>query len=222
MALRSVLLVLALVVISMSGKPVHSQTPMPSPANADQIRSFLNSDSFKIIIHRAFAATPAAVFQICPAMVSNGSSIRIVTPITFFADGKTPNGGYWKQSFPVSGCGDDIILNFFFLVTPDGKIVTSGALPGTTNADLRLQQGAMVFAKGSASLTLKDEHCEDFVVKNTKFESYLSINSVNSNSRPWTETWTVSGCNHVIDVPMRFTPDATGTGIHADPGIAKR
>jgi hypothetical protein len=203
-------------------RPAYSQTQAP---DQNQLRAFFNSDSYKGVIHKAFAAIPPAVFQICPGMVSNSSSLGIIKPISFGADG-APNAGLWKQSFPVSGCGDDVILNFIFSANADGKINSAAALPGTTRANMTLQRDGLFYANIGAAVAVKD--CKNFVVKNTKFEGYgLAKPSTpdpgpNARFRPWWETWTMFGCNHAIDVPMDFTPDATGTNILQVPGTVRQ
>jgi hypothetical protein len=148
--------------------------------------------------------------------VSNGSTVSIARPIIFGEDG-IPNAGLWKQSFPVSGCGNDTILNIFFSAGADEKINTIIGLSGTTHTDLMLQRDTLLYANTGAAIIAKD--CKTFEVKNTKFEGYGLPNpetpdpGVASRFRPWWETWIMTGCGRTIAVPLDFIPDATGTRI---------
>ena len=149
----------------------------------------------------------------------------ILKPISFGKDG-FPNSGEWKQSFPVSGCGNDTILNFYFSANADEKINTIIGLPGTTHTGTVLGRDAVSYANLGASLVVKD--CKAFDVKNTRFEAYgapkppVPDPGPGHPRRPWWETWTMTGCGRTVDVPIDFVPDETGTRIIQPGGATER
>ena len=65
------------------------------------------------LINRALAQIPLAIFHKCPTLVSTNSRTFVLRPVNFGVDGY-PNGGLWKQTFPVNGRGNNTILNFYF------------------------------------------------------------------------------------------------------------
>jgi hypothetical protein len=196
----------------------HAQTPAES-----QFQAFTASDFYRSLVGRAIGQLPPSVFQRCPTLVSNGSRVAVLKPIQFGSDG-FPTDGAWRQSFPVSGCGNDTMLNFYFFATPEKKINTVVGVPGTTHADVTLQRDAVQFADLGAGRALKST-CSEFNVRNTRFEAYDLAKPPTPDPgpdtllRPWWETWTVIGCGKIIDVPIDFAPDGTGTRI-IQPGDA--
>jgi hypothetical protein len=210
--LRVTLIVLAPVLAAI-GPMANAQTPT---SNVDLFRAFIASDFHKGLILRAIDGVPPAVFEKCPSLVSNSSRITPLKPVTFGASG-LPNSGLWKESFPVSGCGDDTILNFYFTAGKDEKINTIIGIPRTTRGDPVLQRDAVLYANMGAQLVARD--CKKFDVKSARFEAYGLPDPPSPDPgpsvrfRPWWETWTVVGCGHVIDVPLDFTPDDKGVRI---------
>lgn len=134
--------------------------------------------------------------------------------------------GLWRQSFPVSGCGNDTSLNFFFSAGADEKINTVVAIPGETIADLTLQRDGLIYANFGALLVAKD--CKTFEVKNTRFEGFgipnppIADPGPDQHLRPWWETWTMTGCGRTIDVPLDFVPGEKGTQIIQPGGAVER
>ena len=141
-----------------------SQTADPS-----RFQQFLASDFHKGLVSRALSLIPTDVFQTCPDLKSSASRIAVTQPVTFGQDGRMHSGAWWER-FPVSGCGNDTVLNIYFAVTPDSKINTTTGNPGTTRADLFLQHDALQYAYQAAGAQAKD--CSHFDVKDTRFEGY--------------------------------------------------
>lgn len=191
---------------------IRSQAQAPDT----KLQAFTRTNFYTGLINRALAPIPASVFKKCPTLVSKGSTVTVLRPASFGADG-FPNAGVWKQSFPVSGCGNDTILNLYFSATADEKINTIIGVPGETRADLTLQRDALVYARIGAGLAAKD--CKVFEPINSKFEGFgVSDSSIpdpgpTSRFRPWWETWSMTGCGHTIDLPLDFVPDKKGTQI---------
>jgi hypothetical protein len=190
-----------------------------------RLQTLTRSQSYQELVKRVLAVLPAAVFQRCPGLVSSESTVTVLKPV-FFAKSGNPNAGSWKQDFPVSGCGNDTVLHIYFTATADEKINAIVGLPGSTHADLTLQGNAVRYARMGAMHVVKD--CNDFDVRNTKFESYGLADRATPDPgpeksfRPWWETWTIVACGQIIDVPIDFVPDDTGTTIIQPGGVIKR
>jgi len=185
-------------------------------AETAAFKKFIFSDAHKGLINRAISSLPQAIFRTCPTLVSNGSQITVIKPVTIAASG-FPNKGAWRESFPVSGCGNDTILNFYFTADSNEKINTLIAFPGTTRADLVLQDDAYKYA--SVGLVIAGKPCKKFYVKDTKFGGFDSVNPTATDLGPgeryrrWHETWTFAGCDRTFIVPISFLPSTKGTTV---------
>lgn len=146
---------------------------------------------------------------------------RVVQPVAFDPNGRMNSGAWWER-FPVSGCGNDTVLNIYFTVSRDSKVNTTTGNPGTTRADLALQHDALPYALLAANARTKE--CNHFDVKDTRFEAYglkrppTPDPGASDRLRPWWETWTVIGCGHTYEVPLNFIPHSTGTTIASPVG----
>jgi hypothetical protein len=144
--------------------------------------------------------------------------VTIEQPVAFGGNGQ-PNAGQWRQSFPVTGCGDPVTLSIFFRAEPDGKILSFIGVPGSTIATPVSQRDTLLYVRAAAGLVVKD--CKYMPVKNTRFEGYGLRNPRTEDPgpaaarRPWWETWTLAACGRMVDVPVDFVPDQTGTQITA-------
>jgi hypothetical protein len=183
----------------------------------DKFQKFLSSSSHQGLVDKAVASISKEVFQRCPELKSPPIKIHASKSIEFGPDG-IPNAGSWWERLPVSGCGNDTILNIYFEVAAGGsKINSIVALPGTTRASIILQQDALKFAQ--LGFLKKVTNCNQFIVKNTNFEGFGSTTSPVLNldaaakSQSWRETWTAAGCSRTLDIPMEFFPDGVGTRI---------
>jgi hypothetical protein len=196
--------------------PLHAARAQSADQNA--FKKYINSTEHGRVVAAALQSLPHEIFQRCPKLVAPGSTVTITQPIAM-SDGK-PQAGAWWQRFPVKGCGNDTVLNLYFAVGNDGKVVTNIALPGTTRADLVLQHDALAYAGFGPRMRAKD--CKSLMITNTKFEGFGSHDHPTPNPaagkfQPWWETWTVKGCGHTFSVPMDFAPDASGTQIKQRP-----
>ena len=192
------------------------------------LQTLTRSQSYRELINRTLGELPPTVFQRCPSLVSSGSTVTVVKPVSFAKSGY-PNAGSWRQAFPVSGCGNDTVLHIYFTATADEKINAIVGLPGSTHADLTLQRNAERYARmGAMGAKNVARDCNHFDVRNTKFESYGLAEPATpdpgpgNSFRPWWETWTILACGQLIDVPIDFVPDATGTTIIQPGGVIKR
>jgi hypothetical protein len=190
-----------------------------------QLNQFLQSELLHDLVNDALQHVPPVVFRKCPGLVSEGSTVTVVNPMSFDADGG-PETGAWRMHIPVSGCGNDTSLNIVFSAKPGKYINYTVMLPGDTRADTTLQRDAVMYALAGAKLVAKD--CETIEITNTKFDGFGLTKPPSpgpvaaEDSRPWQETWTLDGCGHRLDVPMQFAPDRHGTQIIQPGGVVER
>ena len=187
------------------------------------LQMFMQSPLHDQLVRDALARFPPDVFQRCPALVSKGSTVHVEEAISVGADG-LPNAGAWKQSFPVSGCGNDTTLNIYFVASSQ-EIRTVIAAPGDTLADPRLQADGLKYAVVAAAQTART--CQRFEITNTRWDGYDRSSAGEPLPAPgakpkvaWNETWTLTGCGMAYDVPMTFVPQTVGTVIGAAPAVA--
>lgn len=202
--------------------PALAQTqaaPAAPPAAAGQLPAFTSSAPYQAMIDNTFATLPPPIFTRCPRLVSNSSTITVLQPVAFFANG-VPSAGAWEQSFPVSGCGNDTTINFYLFVSPaDQKLHTIIGLPGTSPADLTLQQDALNHARLAASALLKS--CTEWLPLDAKFIAYGLTDPAapdpgpGNQNRPWHESWTLMGCHHRVVETIDYVPQPNGTEILA-------
>ena len=187
-ASSSNLLVCAALSLALVSPAAHAQRA----ANA-QLQAFTHTPFYAGLINRGLAVLPPVVFHKCPALRSAGSQVIELSPVTFAQDG-FPITGEWKQRFPVTGCGNDTILNVYFTATTQEKIDTVMGIPGQTRADLRLQQDARRYAVIGATLLAKS--CRQFDILNTEI---VDVERPDPNRQPtqpppWSENWNCSQC----------------------------
>lgn len=180
-------------------------TPVPQPSA--QLQTLVLSSGYQANIQRLFAALPADVFQRCPALIAPASTVSVLSPPAFAADGY-PISGAWKQSFPVRGCGNDTTINIFFEGQPNEKIVSIVAVPGDTHANLTLQADALRYVRVAAQAAAPG--CATPHVRHTRYDGVTD-----TARRAWRETWYVAACGRNVEVPVTFIPDATGTTVTA-------
>ncbi len=183
-----------------------------------QMQRYRSSSVYQLLLQRALAAVSPEVFQHCPGLVSSESTFSVLKTVEFGVDGR-PEKGAWRQSFPVSGCGNDTTLNFTFVATPSERVEISVEVPGETHANLALQRDAFRFAQTTVSPIAKP--CRSFDVTNTKFDGFDASEPSASPSAeatpPWRETWTLIGCGKRYSVRLSFQAHEKGTQIVADP-----
>jgi len=189
---------------------------LPRQAAADEgsaLRAFMSSSYYAGLLHKSLAALPPDEFHLCPTLVSHGSRVTILRPIAYFPNG-FPSSGLWRQSFPVSGCGNDTIVNFYFLAGPGQKISVLIGMPGSTIASILLQSAGRKFTTIAAQRALP--RCRSFDVIDTRFEGYEqpAPNSAPGSApgsavapRPWRESWILVGCGRRYTVPIEFAPN---------------
>ncbi len=194
---------------------------LPGRAYADEgteLKDFMHSDYYEGIVQHALAALPPDVFTECPSLVSDTSEVNVLRPVAFAPNG-FPASGFWRHSFPVSGCGNDTTVNLYFLALPGQKINVLIGVPGATITDLVAQREAKKFAIQAARATAKT--CTTFDVTNTRFDGFgASVPGVAAGAHSWRETWSLAGCGRHYAVPIQFLPSKTGMQIAVPAAVA--
>ena len=198
-------MLIAAILAAIVGIAQQGDTSAPQPS--EQLQALVRSPGYQGNVARLFAALPSDVFQRCATLVSDGSQVTVLTPVSFAADGY-PVSGMWKQSFPVRGCGNDTTINLFFKGQPDEKITSIVAVPGDTHADPTLQRDAVRYAWLGAKAIAPT--CTTPHARHTRYDGV-----VDAKHKAWRETWIVAACGQNVEIPITFTPDATGTTITA-------
>ena len=191
---------------ALSASATVAAAPLDRPP--PELEALVKTAGYQNNVARLFSLLPSDVFQRCPTLVSNGSRVTIIQPVTF-ASGGYPISGLWRQSFPVSGCGNDTTINLFFQGQPTEKVGSIVGIAGATHADLALQRDALRYAV--IAVQAASPKCADAHIRTSSYDG----SGTGKHARAWRETWTVAACGHVFQVPLEFIPDATGTVISA-------
>ncbi|HYM32899.1 MAG TPA: hypothetical protein VEU47_16480 [Candidatus Cybelea sp.] len=151
----------------------------------------------------------------CSSLVfSHTGIVRQTKPVTMRPDG-TPDEGFWGEAIEGKGCGTTKQFNLYTIAAANQPIKVIAAVPGNTHADILLQRDSLQYVFLAAGVAAKD--CKQQVVTEATFGDYeggpLPNALAGPNARPWRETWTVWACGKLLDVPVHYLPDATGTGI---------
>jgi hypothetical protein len=140
------------------------------------------------LVQGALQKVPPVVFQKCSGLVSDKTTLQVLKPMSFNADGG-PKSGAWIVRIPVSGCGNDTTLNIHFSAQAGKNINYTVMLPGDTRADIPLQRDALMYASVGARRLTKD--CEDIEIIDTKFDGFGLSKSpdpdagAQDSKRPW-------------------------------------
>ena len=178
----------------------------------------LTSPEHRAALLRAVHAVEPAGAPACPdANYQTTGAIATLLPPRLDASGKVVQG-VWKESIRAEGCGPSRLLNAMTQVQPDGTLQTTPLLPGTTIADPQLQRDSVQYA--AAGMGSMPPGCNQGEVVDTRYvgldgRSPGTQQPVDASPRAWTELWTLEACGKRAAVTMQFTPDATGTAVHA-------
>jgi hypothetical protein len=176
--------------------------------------AFTHSPAYAALVSHALDSIPPDTFKICPGLKSSGSHISVMGPLQFAENGY-PVAGAWKHSYPVSGCGPDTILNFYFIAKPNQTIDTIIGIPGSTRVGPVLQRDAEAAAIAGATASLQEQGavpCPNYTITNSSFQAFgledppTPDPGASDRFRPWWENWTVAGCGRAFLVPLDFIP----------------
>lgn len=183
-------------------------------ADHEKMQKYLDSEAFAQRLADGLAnATADSMYVPCATFVVKKEARRVffIEDPRFAEDG-VPNAGLWKVETPIEGCGETRQFNLFFIARKDpadaskGKVFFLVGVPGGTMASPQLQKDTVRYAFMGAMLKVRG--CKKFDIIDSRFAGGAA-----GGKAPWMEIWRLRGCGHVVDVPIDYTPDATGTQI---------
>ena len=184
---------------------------------AKQQSNYLSSDAHAAQMRAEVAKLVQAFFKDCGQATDNTSRGYVLQPLAFAPDGKL-TAGYWKETHAVEGCGVTRLFNIYWRVNASGEVKALAALNGSTIADPLLQRDTLMHAYMAASR--KHMTCRDFLVTDTRYDKDLPVPpqgpTGHNITHVWHETWTISVCGDLLDVPIEFIQADNGTTIAAD------
>lgn len=171
------------------------------------------------LLRAAHAVDPPGVAPCPDANYVTTGDVGVLVPLRLDAAGKVVQG-VWKESIRAEGCGPERLLNAMTQVTPEGTLTTTPLLPGSTIADPQLQRDSVQYA--AAGMGSMPSGCNQGAVVDTRYvglDGQAPGTRLAANQEPhaWDEVWTLEACGKRVGVMMKFSPDATGTAIHASP-----
>jgi len=187
----------------------------------ENMAKLLNDPGVQQMVLRSAGQSEVLVHSPCSsAQLKRANKITIFKAMEFDSSGLAVAGA-WIEAVNEQGCGATRVLNVLAWIR-DKKSLTSGALlPGTTRTEPVLQRDGAVSAFQAAYLAAlaagEAKDCKTSFVADTEFIDQERVTAAGAKNSPWREMWTVITCTKRMQVPMRFTPDATGTAIYAGP-----
>lgn len=151
----------------------------------------------------------------CPAVAVDPTTAhaRVAAPLQLDAQGGI-DSGIWTEQMRGVACGET--RRFTALVIfRGGNPSVYPVFPGDSFASPRLQRDATVSV--ASALTVSGAKCVPEVL-----DTRLPQGVPTGSRVPWNETWIVRSCDETYRVPVRFIPDATGTGFDIDPKSIQR
>ena len=185
--------------------------PIPMPP---QLAAFLTEQNEQNLVKsQALRDWNGAVVD-CGAPTLEGANVVIGVPPTFDKAGK-PMSGEWRVITSLAGCGQSREFNLLYSFAPNGQMLRTGMLPGSSAADPILQRDALTHASTAMS-RLTPPGCQDIRYLDTAFDAFgppgVGV-PAGREARSWTEKWTIWACGVQGIVKLYFTPDARGTSI---------
>ena len=185
--------------------------PIPMPP---QLAAFLTEQSEQNLVKsQALRDWNGAVVD-CGAPTLQGANVVIGSLPTFDKAGK-PVSGEWRVITRLAACGQSRAFNLLYSFAPNGQMLRTGMLPGSSAADPILQRDALTYAN-TAMAKLAPPGCQDIRYLDTAFEAFGPPGAgvpAGREARSWTEKWTIWACGVQGVVKLYFTPDARGTSI---------
>jgi hypothetical protein len=192
---------------------LHAQQPI---AISPELKAFLARPEEQQQFGGMMGNLWRSVVENCPSPAARGMNVLIDVAPKFSSSG-TPISGRWRIVGQFEGCGKSRTLNVLYLFDSDNHMKRVGLLPGTTIADLKLQQDALQYAV-TAVTPIRPKDCNSTKIVNTKFIAFDGGKlpaPAEMRKTPWTEEWTMKTCAVTGVVDVRFVPNATGTTIMA-------
>lgn len=178
----------------------------PEQAALDQKRHFA---PYQQAVYDVYQKYEAALSGHCTTIDLDPATARarIALPLQVDDQGRI-DSGIWTEQTQGVACGEARRYTAL-VIFRDGTPRVLPVFPGDSFASPILQGDALVSV--SSALTVKGAQCVPEVLDT------VLPQGVPDAGMAWNETWTVRSCDESYRVPIRFVPDATGTGFDIDP-----
>jgi hypothetical protein len=177
------------------------------------------------LAHRQTASFPGT----CAKMdFATTGEIKFIVPVKPDQHGGVADGA-WIDRIRGAGCEAHRHFNIFTIVK-NSEVKRVALLPGDTRADPLLQRDAQTGVVQRLTVDLRDcapEQRQKFHIVDTRVDRIAGPLAEDPQRpprerRPWKETWVVAVCGKVLELPVHFVPDRTGTTYTFDPAVTKR
>ena len=127
----------------------------------------------------------------------------------------SPEAGELKIPVKEDGCGAGHLLNVYLWVQREASIAITPMLPGTSRAEDVLQKQAYAYALQAAGGP--EPNCPTGYVEDTRYIGEQGQPEKGAKAAPWKEIWTLQSCGWKAEVPLTFTPNASGVKVTPAP-----
>ena len=146
-----------------------------------------------------------------------GATYNVADPIELrpmkFDQYGSPTTGELKFPVKEDGCGAPRLLNVYLWVQHESSIAITPMLPGTSRAEEAQQKDAYAYALQAAGGP--EPNCSTGYVADTQYVGEQGKPEKGAKFAPWKEVWTIQSCGWKAEVPVIFTPNASGIKIAA-------
>jgi hypothetical protein len=182
----------------------------------DAEQRFLSDKQLKQNIINTAAKSTVMLRHACSTATYAAQDPIELKPMTFDQYG-SPTTGELKIPVKEDGCGASHLLNVYLWVQREASIAITPMLPGTSRAEDVLQKQAYAYALQAAGGP--EPNCPTGYVDDTQFVGEQGKPEKGAKAAPWKEVWTLQSCGWKAEVPLLFTPNASG--IKVTPGAKK-
>jgi hypothetical protein len=211
-------LVVVLGLVGLAAGSAQAETLMPGDqAGVDSLFfKFMTSENYARTVARRTSEYETALGRKCdePYDISLQGA-RIIRPIVTVPEGPLfvgenipqPAGGVWSSRHQVTRCGSSVLYNSIASIVPNGQLVLRPLVLGNSGMHPLLIQR---FKPQVAQLAQIGE-CDVVFVANTQQGAAAGIDV--SQSDGIYETWTIQGCEQIVQLVIRFDPAEEGNGL---------
>lgn len=188
---------------------------LPALAAEEQTaeQRFLADAKLKQNIINTAARSTVVTRHPCSAASYNVADPVELRPMAFDQYG-SPTAGELKFPVKEEGCGASHLLNVYLWVQHEGSIAITPMLPGTSRAAEAQQKDGYAYALQAAGGP--EPNCSTGYVADTEYVGEQGKPQKGAKAAPWKENWTLQSCGWKAEVPVTFTPNASGIKITAD------
>ncbi|GEM_PF-4107513 len=186
-------------------------------AHADEseaLRNFLGDTHLKQNIINTAAKSTAITRHPCSTATYGVEDAIELRPMKFDPSGN-PQAGELKIPVKEDGCGAGHLLNVYLWVQRESSIAVTPMLPGTSHAEDTLQKQAYPYVLQAAGGP--EPNCPTGYIEDTRYVGEAGKPGKGAKAAPWKEVWTLQSCGWTAEVPVLFSPGASGIKITAGP-----